>query len=158
MRFLIVGPMLALILVLGAILTSCTETSPTTTGTTNTTATNSNAPAGSQAEADVPLAAKTVWSGTYSRDIQPIFDQYCVSCHGQGKAENGLRLDGYANVMRGTQYGAVVSPGSSGTSTLAAVIQGMADPKIKMPHDQRKLTRNRIQNILLWIEAGATEK
>ncbi|MCL5962500.1 MAG: hypothetical protein M1358_24835, partial [Chloroflexi bacterium] len=56
---------------------------------------------------------------------------------------------------QGTQHGPVVVPGSPGTSTLAMVIQGTADPKIRMPHEGRKLTRNRIQNTVLWIEAWA---
>ena len=116
----------------------------------------STGPTGAPSEvADVPLAARTVWAGTYSHDVQPIFDQYCTSCHGPSRAENGLRLDSYENTMRGTQFGPVVVPGAASASTLAAVVQGTADPKIRMPHEGRKLTRNRIQNILLWIEAGA---
>jgi len=115
-------------------------------------------PANPVVEVDVPLAARTVWSGSYSQGMQPIFDQYCVGCHGQTRAENGLRLDNYQNTLRGTQHGPVVVPGSAGTSTLASVVQGSADPKIRMPHEGRKLTRNRIQNILLWVEAGAPEK
>ncbi len=119
---------------------------------------NPGSPASSPAQspdADVPLAARTVWAGSYARDIQPIFDQYCVSCHGASLAENGLRLDSYDGTVRGTQHGPVVVPGSPGTSTIAMVIQGNADPRIRMPHEGRRLSKNRIQNTLLWIEAGA---
>ncbi len=107
------------------------------------------------AESDVPLAAKTVWAGTYGHDIQPVFDQYCISCHGPNRAENGLRLDSYQSAMKGTQYGPVVVPGSPSQSTLVSVIAGTADPRIRMPHEGQRLTRNRMQNIVLWIEAGA---
>ncbi len=113
------------------------------------------APVAPPPESDVPLAAKTVWAGTYPRDIQPVFDQYCVSCHGPARAENGLRLDNYQNVMKGTQYGPVVVPGSPAQSTLVSVITATADPKIRMPHEGQRLTRNRTQNIVLWVEAGA---
>ena len=115
------------------------------------------APANPPPESDVPLAARTIWAGSYSREIQPIFDQYCISCHGPNRAENGLRLDSYQGTIRGTQNGPVVVRGSPGTSTLVSVIQGAADQKIQMPHEGRKLSHNRIENIILWIQAGAPE-
>ena len=149
MRLRMTGLLLTLGVIMGATLPACTASSSPSAGA---------APANPPVEIDVPLAARTVWSGSYGKDIQPIFDQYCVGCHGQARAENGLRLDNYQNTLRGTQYGPVVVPGSTGTSTLASVVQGSADPKIRMPHEGRKLTRNRIQNIMLWIEAGAPQK
>jgi mono/diheme cytochrome c family protein len=107
------------------------------------------------AETDVSLAAKTVWAGSYKGNIQPIFNQYCVPCHGLALSENGLRLDTYENVMKGTQFGPVIAPASPSRSTLVSVITGTADPKLRMPHQAQPLTRNRIQNIVLWVEAGA---
>ncbi|MCL4535595.1 MAG: c-type cytochrome [Bacteroidetes bacterium] len=101
------------------------------------------------------MRAKLVWDGSYVRDIQPILDQYCVQCHGPGNPANGLRLDTYEGVMKGTQFGPVVIPGSPGSSTLVAVIKGTAAPEIRMPHQGRQLSPNRIENITLWIEAGA---
>jgi mono/diheme cytochrome c family protein len=114
-----------------------------------------NPAASSAQEPDVPVAARTVWAGTYSRDIQPIFTQNCVSCHGDARAENGLRLDSYQAVMKGTQHGPVVAPTSPSASALVSVIDGSASSQILMPHQGRKLTPNRIENIKLWIQAGA---
>ncbi len=107
------------------------------------------------APTQVPPAAKVVWSGSYANNIQPIFDQKCVSCHGPGRAENGLRLDSYEGVMKGTQYGPVVIPGSPTTSALESVVIGTAAPSIRMPHGGQRLTEQEVQNITLWIEAGA---
>lgn len=100
-------------------------------------------------------AGKLVWSGSYAKNIQPIFNQNCVSCHGPSKAENGLRLDSYADVMKGTQYGPVVVPGSPTTSALMSVINGTASASIQMPHGKQPLPSQDIQNIMLWIQAGA---
>lgn len=100
-------------------------------------------------------AVKQVWSGEYAENIQPIFSQRCVSCHGPARAENGLRLDSYEGVRKGTQYGPVVAPGSVAGSTLLAVLGGATDPKLRMPHDGQKLTDGEIKNLTLWIEAGA---
>ncbi len=144
------SPAVFLVMLMGGVVFASCATAPATT----------TAPASSTAriEQDVPVAATTVWSGNYASDIQPIFDQYCVSCHGPSRAENGLRLDSYDNAMRGTQHGPVIIPKSAGTSTLVAVVQGNTAPTIRMPHEGRKLTKNRIQNIVLWIDAGASNK
>ncbi len=108
-------------------------------------------------EADVPIKAKfkLVEGPTYSQDIQPVFDQYCVSCHGAQKAENGLKLDSYEHTMAGTRYGAVVMPGWPEASTLVYVLRRSTSQEIAMPHEGKKLTPNRIKNIMYWIEAGA---
>ena len=55
------------------------------------------------------------------------------------------------------QNGEVIVPGSPNTSTLVAVVQGTAAPEVRMPHEGQKLTRNRIENIVLWIRAGAPQ-
>lgn len=136
-RILLVG-------VLALLFLACTPRAPAT-------------PAGSSAplSGDVALRVEARWTGNYSRDIQPVFDQYCVRCHGPALAENGLRLDSYEGTMKGTQFGPVVSPGAPGASTLVYVVQGIASEKIRMPHQEPRLTHNRIQNIIYWIEAGA---
>ncbi len=102
-----------------------------------------------------PAPAKLVWTGHYASDIQPIFNQHCVTCHGPSKAENGLRLDSYDGVMKGTQYGPVVAPGSPNTSALVSVVVGTASPSIRMPHGGQRLNEQQVQSIVLWIEAGA---
>lgn len=104
---------------------------------------------------EVPVFGQLTWTGSYARDIQPIFDEYCVRCHSETLAENGLRLDTYQGVMQGTRGGAVVMPGIASGSTLVWVVEGLAAPEIRMPHADHPLSPNRIQNIILWIDAGA---
>src|SRR3990172_232611 len=88
------------------------------------------APARPPVAGEVPLKVEARWTGNYARDIQPVFDQYCVRCHGANLAENGLRMDSYEGVMKGTQFGSVVTPGAAGASTLAYVITRTAAHKI----------------------------
>lgn len=108
-------------------------------------------------EGDVPLkvtyTAATIPS--YSRDIQPLFNAYCTRCHGPTVAENGLRLDSYQAVMKGTKYGSVVVPSISSVSTLMFVLDGTVSRQISMPQEDHRLTPNRIENIRFWIDAGA---
>jgi len=105
--------------------------------------------------APVPSGAKVVWAGHYSTNIQPIFVEHCIGCHGPSRADNGLRLDSYQGVMKGTQHGPIVVPGSPETSALVSVVKGTADPSIRMPHEGQRLTDQEVQNIVLWIQAGA---
>lgn len=112
----------------------------------------------------IPPAAKTTWAGDYATHIQPALNEHCVSCHGATRAENGLRLDSYEGVMKGTQFGRIVTPGQPGNSTLVSVLRGTAAPSIlprtpapsiQMPHQGQRLTSQEVDNIVLWIEAGA---
>jgi hypothetical protein len=103
----------------------------------------------------VPAAGKVTWVGDYSTHIQPIFDASCLDCHSAQRAENDLRLDSYEGVMAGTQHGPVVIPGQPGASALVSVVRGTADPSILMPHGGQRISQREVDNIVLWIEAGA---
>ena len=104
---------------------------------------------------DVPLRVVIVASPSYARDIRPIFDDFCVGCHGPALAENGLRLDSYDGVMQGTQFGPVVVPYQSFASTLVYVLEHPLSPQVAMPREGHRLSPNRIKNIIYWIDAGA---
>lgn len=92
---------------------------------------------------------------SYARDIQPVFNQFCTSCHSAQQAPNGLRLDSYEGVMKGTRFGSVIVPGQQAMSPLLSLIKHETDPSIWMPYHQQQLSRNRIQNIENWIRYGA---
>ena len=106
---------------------------------------------------------------SYSADIQPILDNYCLSCHtlaGEGVAASGFAVDDYTAVMRGTKFGAVVVPGSSMSSSLYLVVASKTDPKIHMPpHHDDSLAKGRgfvlsedsIDTIAKWIDQGAED-
>jgi hypothetical protein len=100
---------------------------------------------------DVNVIAKP----SYERDIQPIFDEFCVTCHGELDAHNGLQLDSYEEVMKGTQYGPVVIPGDAELSNLRALIEHETDPSIWMPFHGEQVSPHRIENIINWIRNGA---
>lgn len=110
---------------------------------------------GNAPTAAVPPAGQSAWTGNYATHIQPIFDSSCVGCHGPQRAENGLRLDGYQQVMQGTQHGPVVVPGQPSASALVSVMRGTTDPSIRMPHGGQRVNEQALENIVLWIEAGA---
>lgn len=104
---------------------------------------------------------------SFSADVKPILDNYCVSCHsgaGEGEAASGFTVDDYDSVMQGTKFGKVVVAGSPMSSSLYLVVTEKADPKIHMPphHDESlaegrgfALSRTNIETIGTWIDQGA---
>ena len=90
----------------------------------------------------------------FVRDIQPIFNAHCVSCHGTKKAAGQLRLDNKMAAMKGSISGAVILPGNSQASILLARVTG-SDGQAKMPLGGDSLTPQQIALLRQWIEQGA---
>jgi hypothetical protein len=128
----------------------------------------------------VPLAALLVAgcgrrTVSYSRDINPIFQDNCSICHrpgGAGFERSGFSVVTYEDVMKGTRYGAVITPGSSVASTLVRLVRHQADDTINMPKnytieltrhdnivlpgvDSRQLPLRDVELIATWVDQGA---
>jgi hypothetical protein len=106
---------------------------------------------------------------SFSADVQPILESECLECHdraGEGVAASGFSVRDYASVMKGTDLGPVIIPGSSISSTLFLVIAQKTAPEIQMPpHDPQSLAEGRgsplsedeIEIIATWIDQGALD-
>ena len=97
---------------------------------------------------------------SWQLDVQPILQARCVQCHkpgGQGQEASGLDLTSYAGLMKGTQHGPIVVPGDTLSSNLLVLIEGRADPKVRMPHGQRPLLKQQIEIVRLWVKQGAKD-
>lgn len=87
----------------------------------------------------------------FARDVQPIFRQNCIGCHGPAKQNNGLRLDRRSSVMKpGTRR---VMPGSLENSFLYYRITGNEFGPQMPPTGPLK--PDQVQIIKAWIEQGA---
>jgi hypothetical protein len=110
-------------------------------------------------EATQPLPAPTaaatpagVTQVSFSGDVLPIFSTRCERCHGAQRAEAGLALISYADVLAGSGRGPVVIPGSAATSRLVeAIVSG------EMPWGGPRLPDAEIQTISDWVDAGALD-
>jgi mono/diheme cytochrome c family protein len=96
----------------------------------------------------------------YDKDIKPIFDKSCVSCHGAEKSKGKLRLDTLPAVLKGGEDGKVIEAGDSAKSVLVHNIAHMGDPDDYMPPPKNKagippLTPEQIGLIRAWIDQGA---
>ncbi len=87
---------------------------------------------------------------SFAFDIQPIFTQDCIRCHG---GAGGLSLDSYSKVIEGGISGAIVIPGNPDQSLLVRRLDGTEPPT--MPADGPPLTAPEIGRIRQWILEGA---
>ncbi|HYW04439.1 MAG TPA: c-type cytochrome domain-containing protein [Gammaproteobacteria bacterium] len=97
---------------------------------------------------------------SFQHDVQPILQKNCVSCHqpgGIGYERSGVDLRSYQGVMKGTKYGAVVEPRHAYTSNLMVLVEGRADPSIRMPYHKQALVQADIDTLREWINQGAKD-
>jgi hypothetical protein len=80
---------------------------------------------------------------TYSEAVQPILDQYCVSCHSSSFPSGNVKLDNYTNVKIYADNGKLL-----GTISHASGYS-------PMPQGASKLDDCKILTISKWIDAGA---
>ena len=95
---------------------------------------------------------------SFKADVQPILAQYCNECHaagGEGQQKSGLDMSSYEGLMKGTKFGAVVKRGDSLTSAIIMLVEGRADPSIKMPHGKASLPKEKIEVLKQWVAQGA---
>lgn len=95
---------------------------------------------------------------SFKSDVLPVLKQSCLECHGEGGKgyeKSGLLLSSYESVMKGTRFGAIVKPGDGLTSALIMLVEGRADPSIKMPHNKEPLSKEQIDLLRKWVEQGA---
>lgn len=77
-----------------------------------------------------PASAKT--GLTFDKDIKPLFEASCVSCHGERRQRAGLRLDSLQATLQGSDEGKVVEVGNSKDSLLVHSVSQL-DPETAMP-------------------------
>jgi hypothetical protein len=95
---------------------------------------------------------------SFKADVLPILTQYCVECHaegGKGTEKSGLVMTSYESLMKGTKFGAIVKPGDTLTSAMIMLVEGRADPSIKMPHEKAPLPKEKIEQLKKWVDQGA---
>ena len=92
----------------------------------------------------------------YNLEIQSIFNENCIKCHGGsgGLSLGGLSLTPYNNVMNGGDSGNVVIPYDHGNSLLWQYVNSGFMP----PPGNSDLTSGQVNLIAQWIDEGAFEE
>ena len=92
---------------------------------------------------------------SFNKDIRPIFNSHCVSCHGGVKQNGGLNLIFRESALSELESGKkAIVPGRPSQSELIARITSDDDDH-RMPLDAKPLTQQQIKTLSRWIRQGA---
>ena len=84
----------------------------------------------------------------FTRDIQPVLERSCLSCHGPKLQMGGLRLDSKQVASK------AIHPGKSAESALYQRVAGIGDQP-RMPMGGKPLPAEELARIRTWIDQGA---
>jgi hypothetical protein len=93
---------------------------------------------------------------SFAKDVKPFMEKYCTDCHGAKAAKAGLKLETYADLMKGAKKGPVIVAKRPDQSLLMRTLIGQGKP---MPpkNSPNKPTATEIAKIKAWITAGAKD-
>jgi hypothetical protein len=92
---------------------------------------------------------------SFTRDVQPFLQKYCMECHRSGKVKGGLNLESYQSMMKGSKRGRkVVIPGQPDQSRLVRTLEHQMKPYMP-PRKSPQPTEKDIALLRSWIKAGA---
>jgi mono/diheme cytochrome c family protein len=89
---------------------------------------------------------------SYARDIQPILQHNCATCHGAIRT-SGFDVRSRETAMRGGDHGVAIVPGNAEQSRLYRRVAGLEQPA--MPFERSPLTPEQIAALKAWIDQGA---
>ena len=89
----------------------------------------------------------------FNRDIAPIFETSCATCHNANLAQAKLRLDSEPAILSGGVSGPAIVLGKSGDSLLVKRILGTTDAP-RMPLGAAALSAEQVRLIRRWIDEG----
>src|SRR5713226_9137602 len=92
---------------------------------------------------------------SYLRDVRPILDQNCTSCHQPASKQSDLDLTTYARFQAGGKRGPAFVAGSPEQSFVIQFITGALKPS--MPFGMPLLAGNDVAVIRNWIASGAKD-
>jgi hypothetical protein len=91
----------------------------------------------------------------FDRDVWPILESKCVTCHGPEDQFNDLRLDSKAAILKGGKNGKVVVAGDPAKSSLYVRVALPPDDLDIMPAEGDPLSPAQIDTLKRWITDGA---
>jgi len=92
-------------------------------------------------------------SDFFETRIRPVLALHCNSCHTTSQL-GGLRVDSRDALIKGGKTGPAIVAGDPDRSLLITAVR-QTDPKLIMPMGGAKLKDSEIQDLAVWIKAGA---
>jgi mono/diheme cytochrome c family protein len=92
---------------------------------------------------------------SFRKDVAPLLQRRCASCHGEDSAKGGYRLDTFARLREPGDGGdATVVAGNSRASSIFKLLTEK-DPDDRMPQKADALPAEEIALIKRWLDSGA---
>src|ERR1700720_470842 len=88
---------------------------------------------------------------SFAKDVQPILESHCLSCHGETMQMGKLALRSRESALQGGAHGAVLLPASAEQSKLYRMVAGLEKPSMPM---SGTLTAQDIATLKAWIDQG----
>lgn len=104
--------------------------------------------------ADTPQLPQIGERVEFDRDVYPLIQKRCHSCHGAEVQTNGLRLDRRETALRGGYSGPAIVPHASARSPLIRRVASEREG-FRMPPGASPLTSAEIGILRTWIDQGA---
>ncbi len=101
-----------------------------------------------------PVASAAV---DFVKDIQPILENNCLSCHREGHVKGGVRLDTLEQAITSGDNGAALVPGKSAKSPMYTTLVLPDDDDLLMPPKKKggPLPKATSDLVRAWIDEGA---
>lgn len=91
----------------------------------------------------------------FSKQVKPILEANCLSCHNPENVKGELLMDTRENVIIGGEYGSALEPGKPDESSLYTLTILDPDDEDIMPPKGDPLTKDQTDILKVWIEQGA---
>src|SRR5262245_56288633 len=102
----------------------------------------------------LPVALHAQEPPSYTKQIQPFFNRYCVECHPAREPDGELSLDTYKGLLAGGSHGKAIEPGQPDASTLLRMVEGRTKPAMP-PKKAKQPKAEEVALLRAWIAAGA---
>ncbi len=118
------------------------------------------APPPAKTTSTAPMASNDTKPVDFTRDIQPVLERSCVTCHNGERSKGGFQMTNRASFIRGGERGeAAVIPGNAEASSLLRFVQDQVEDLEMPPIAKREkfpaLTKDETANLRAWIDQGA---
>ncbi|MCP5557421.1 MAG: DUF1549 domain-containing protein [Verrucomicrobiaceae bacterium] len=97
------------------------------------------------------FAAPVMAGIDFSHQVVPILKKHCAECHTGAKKKGGLSFNTRADLLEGSENGAVITPGKGAESAFIKLVTS-TDPDEQMPPKGPRLTAEEVKVLSAWID------
>ena len=95
---------------------------------------------------------------SYTKEVRPFLDKYCVECHQGNKAKAGVKLDSFESIMKGSKKGRkIVVAGQADKSQIVTCVEGTGGKKMPPKKATNQPTDKDIKMLREWVNGGAKD-